>query len=85
MKASTVENWQNELLGFRAKFEAKYSRSFDRPKYMGIKEWLRDIPSKFYWLTEKEDIVELRRRLLSASSTIAKLVLEAVADITSRR
>ena len=85
MKAGTIENWRNILSGFRAKFKAKYSRSLNGPKYMGIKEWLRDIPKTFYWLTEKEDIVELRTRLLSASSAVSKLVLGVVVDITSKR
>ena len=75
-----VEGWRNLLCEFLLKFEKKYGASL-RPGGSG--NWAKDTSKKFLWLKEKDDVIELRRKVQSASDTITLLVLAAVGFVLS--
>lgn len=58
------------------KVDRRYGASW---KGCGSGNWIKDAPKKSFWLTEKEDISELRRKLASASDTITMFTLAAMA------
>jgi hypothetical protein len=62
-------------LAFRAKVEKKYGVSLG---IGGSGNWIKDAGKKVAWLKEKEDILDLRRKLGSASDTITMLTLAAI-------
>jgi hypothetical protein len=70
-----IKDWRDILLAFRLKVDKKYGTSFCTG---GSGNWLRDASKKVVWLKEKEDILELRRKLDSASGTLTILVLAAM-------
>jgi len=70
-----IKGWRDTLLAFRSKVNNKYGTSLCAG---GSGFWLKDIPKKVKWLTEKEDVLELRRKLHSASDTLTLLILAAM-------
>ncbi|CZR62688.1 uncharacterized protein PAC_12585 [Phialocephala subalpina] len=76
----TIGDWREILFDFRTKIEKKYGRrlGLGEPERRGAVKWLRDAPKKVSWLTEREDIVELRTKLQGASGTITMLAIAAM-------
>jgi hypothetical protein len=70
-----IKDWRYILLTFRLKVEKKYGTSLSAG---GSGNWLKDTSKKVRWLTEKEDVLELRRKLHLASDTLTMLVLTAM-------
>lgn len=70
-----VKDWGGTLLAFRRKVDKKYGTSLSA---VGSGNWLKDASKKVVWLKEKEDILDLRRKLHSASDTIMMLTLAAL-------
>lgn len=70
-----VNDWKDILLAFRLKVAKKYGDSLSSA---GSGNWLKDAKHKVEWLKEKEDVLELRRKLHTASDTITMLVLAAM-------
>jgi hypothetical protein len=70
-----VTEWKDTLLAFRLKFDKKYGTSLCAG---GSGTWLKDASKKVVWLKEKEDILELRRKLGTASDMITILILAAM-------
>ncbi len=70
-----IKDCRDILLAFRLKVDKKYGTSLSPG---GCGSWLRDGPKKMLWLREKEDILELRRKLQMASDTITMLCLAAM-------
>ena len=70
-----VGGWRNNLLEFRVKVAKKYGDSLSSG---GSGNWLKDAKHKVEWLKEKEDVLELRRKLHTASETIMMLILTAI-------
>ena len=75
-----ANEWRDTLLAFRVKFEKKYGKSLG---VGGSGNWVKDASKKIFWLKEKEDIIELRRRISTASSAIQPLVLAAMGSVIS--
>jgi hypothetical protein len=71
----TVKDWKDILLAFREKTQKKYGASLSSD---GSGNWAKDVSKKLTWLTKKEEVLELRRKLQVASSTITLLVLAAI-------
>ncbi|KAF4615625.1 hypothetical protein G7Y89_g15282 [Cudoniella acicularis] len=72
---NVVKDWRDILLVFRLKVDKKYGTSLSPG---GCGNWLKDASKKVVWLKEKEDILELRRKLQMASDTITMLCLAAM-------
>ncbi|CZR63961.1 uncharacterized protein PAC_13858 [Phialocephala subalpina] len=70
-----VNDWREILLAFRLKVDNKYGTSLCAG---GSAQWLKDVTKKVLWQKEKEEILELRRKLQMASHTIAMLCLTAI-------
>jgi hypothetical protein len=70
-----VKDWRDILLALRVKLDKKYGKSLVAG---GSGNWMRDAGKKIVWLKEKEDILDLRRKLGSASDTITMLTLAAM-------
>ncbi|KAF4633139.1 hypothetical protein G7Y89_g4976 [Cudoniella acicularis] len=68
-----AKDWRDELLAFRLKFTKKYGKSLS-PKGSG--NWFKDTGNKMVWL--KEEILELRRKLHTASETLTMLIFAAM-------
>ncbi|PVH74770.1 hypothetical protein DL98DRAFT_519012 [Cadophora sp. DSE1049] len=62
------------LTTFRDKLNKKYGKSFD-PKGSG--NCIKDTGKKIFWLMEKSDIAELRRKLSDSSQAITMLAMAA--------
>jgi hypothetical protein len=73
-----VKYWGSILLAFRRKVDKKYCPSLSAG---GSGNWLKDASKKVVWLKEKEDILDLRRKLHSASDTIMILTLAAMGSV----
>lgn len=71
----TVGEFRGELLAFRLKVDKRYGASLAAG---GSGNWAKDAAKKVVWLKEKEDILELRRKLQMVSDTITILVLAAI-------
>lgn len=71
----TIQGWRGTLLTFRLKVDKKYGTSLCAG---GSGNWLKDASKNVMWLKEKEDVLELRRRLQSASDTLTLLILTAM-------
>lgn len=67
-----VNDWKDILLDFRIKVTKKYGDSLSSA---GSGNWLKDAKHKVEWLKKKEDVLELRRKLHTASDTITMLIL----------
>ena len=72
---NTVNEWREILLAFRLKVDRKYGTTLC---VAGSSNWFKDASKKVVWLKEKEDILELRRKLAFASDTITVLILAAM-------
>lgn len=72
---NAVQEWRDTLLAFRLKVDKKYGTSLSPG---GSGNWIKDASKKVLWLKEKEDIVELRRKLRIASDTLMMLILAAM-------
>jgi hypothetical protein len=70
-----IEDWRDTLLAFRLKVDKKYGASLCTG---GSGNWLKDASKKVAWLKEKEDVLELRRKLQSASDILTLLILTAM-------
>ncbi|KAF8857708.1 hypothetical protein BDZ45DRAFT_427644 [Acephala macrosclerotiorum] len=83
MLRNAVKDWQDTLLAFRLKVDRMYGTSLSPG---GCGNWLKDASKKVLWLKEKEDILELRRKLLMADKTINMLcrAAEGPIDLNSR-
>jgi hypothetical protein len=71
----TVKEFRKTLLSFRLKVDKKYGTSLAAGS---SGNWAKDAVKKVEWLKEKEDVLELRRKLQMASDTITMLVLAAM-------
>ena len=71
----TVQDWRDMLLAFRVKFDKKYGPSL---RAGGCGNWVKDASKRVFWLNEKDDILNLRRKLHTASETIMMLTLAAM-------
>jgi hypothetical protein len=74
-----VKDWRNILLAFRVKVDKKYGTTLGAN---GSGNWMKDAGKRVIWLKEKEDILDLRRKLGSASDTITMLTLAAMGFVT---
>jgi hypothetical protein len=72
---ATIKDWRDILQMFRLKVDRKYGTSLAPG---GSGNWIKDASKKVIWLKEKEDILELRRKLHTASDTISMLSLAAM-------
>ena len=70
-----VKDLRATLLAFRLKIDKKYGTSLCAA---GSGKWLKDASKKVLWLKEKEDVLELRRRLHLAIGTLTVLILAAM-------
>jgi len=70
-----VKDLRATLLEFRLKVDKKYGTSLCAA---GSGKWLKDASKKVLWLKEKEDVLELRRRLHLAIGTLTVLILAAM-------
>jgi hypothetical protein len=70
-----TKDWLDTLRAFQEKVNRKYGRYLAGS---GSGSWVRDTSKKVLWLKEKEDILDLRRKLSSASETITILTLAAM-------
>lgn len=65
-----IKDWRQVLMDFRSQMNKKYSASLCAT---GSGNRLKDASKKVLWLREKEDIVELRRKLHVFSDSIMLL------------
>lgn len=70
-----MQNWRDTLLAFRVKFDKKYGPNLCAG---GSGSWVGDASKRVGWLKEKDDILNLRRKLHTASETIMMLTLAAM-------
>ena len=70
-----MKDWRDILLAFRVKVDKKYGASLGNS---GSGSWVKDTGKKLAWLNEKDDILDLRRKLGSASDSITMLTLAAM-------
>jgi len=62
-----LKDWKDTLFEFQSKLDRKYRASLNLG---GSGNWLKDASKKVVWLREKEDILELRRKLHTFSDTL---------------
>jgi hypothetical protein len=74
-----AKDWLDTLRAFQEKVDKKYGRSLAAS---GSGNRVKDASKKVLWLKEKEDILDLRRKLSSASDTITMLTLAAMGCVT---
>jgi hypothetical protein len=70
--------WLDTLRAFQEKVNKKYGKSCGD---LGSGNWAKDVSKKFIWLKEKEDILDLRRKLNSASDIITMLTLASMGSV----
>lgn len=70
-----VNNYRQILLDFRLKVDKKYGASL---AVGGSGSSFKDAVKKSLWLKEKEDVLELRRKLATGTDAIMMLVLAAM-------
>ena len=75
MTKSAAKDWRDTLMTFRSNFNKKYGASLC-PRGSG--SWLKDASKKVQWLKERDDILDLRTKLHTASDMITLLVLAAI-------
>jgi hypothetical protein len=73
-----AKDWLNTLRAFQEKVDKKYGTSLGA---LGSGNWMKDVSKKFIWMKEKENILDLRRKLNSASHTITMLTLWIVVNL----
>jgi hypothetical protein len=71
----TAKDWRDVLLEFQVKVNKRYGASLCAG---GSQSRIKDTANKFRWLTEKEDIANLRSRLQSGSQTVTMLTVTAM-------
>ncbi|PQE14012.1 Glycoside hydrolase superfamily protein [Rutstroemia sp. NJR-2017a BBW] len=71
-----VKDWLDTLRAFQEKAGKKYGASLGTSGGSG--NLVKDISKKFVWMKEKEDILDLRRKLSSATDTITVSTLAAM-------
>ena len=74
-----AKDWRDTLLAFRGNVDRKYGTSLAGS---GSGNWVKDASKKVIWLKKKEDILDLRRELGSASDAITMLTLAAMGFVT---
>jgi len=74
-----TKDWLDTLRAFQEKVGRKYGRCLADS---ASGNWVKDASKKVLWLKEKDDILELRRKLSSASETITMLTLAAMGFVT---
>jgi len=75
----TAQDWRDVLLEFQLKVNKKYGTSLCPG---GTGNIIKDAAKKFRWLTEKEDIENLCKRLQSGSQTITLLTIATMRYVT---
>lgn len=75
----SINDCQDILKTFRDKVDQKYRISLAAS---GSGSWVRDAGKKFLWLKEKDDVLELKRRLHRSSESITMLALAAMGYVT---
>ena len=70
-----IEDWRHTLLAFRLKVDKKYGTSLNAG---GSGYWLKDICKKVKWLKEKKDVINVRRKLQTASGALTMLIPAAI-------
>lgn len=70
-----VHNYRQILLEFRLNIDEKYGTSL---VLGGSGNWFKDVAKKGLWLGEKEDVLELRRKLSTGTNAIIMLALAAM-------
>ncbi len=70
-----MNEWKDTLEAFRKQVDRKYGATLCAG---GSGSWIKDASKKISWTTEKEDILELRRKLQTGSDAITMLVLAAM-------
>lgn len=72
-----VPGWTSSgpLLEFQLKVDKKYGSSLCTG---GSGSWMEDAIKKLSWVKEKEDILDLRRKLHTGSETITMLAIAAM-------
>ncbi|KAH8820125.1 hypothetical protein F5884DRAFT_744486 [Xylogone sp. PMI_703] len=70
-----VKEWGDALLTFHLKIDKKYGKNLSPG---GSGNWVKDTSKKVCWLKEKEDILNLRKKLQTASDTVTMLTLAAI-------
>lgn len=73
-----AKDWLDTLRAFQEKADKKYGISLGAS---GSGNLLKDVSKKFIWMKEKEDILDLRRKLNLASGTITMLTLAAMGSV----
>ena len=81
----TIGDWRETLSEFRIKIVKKYGKRLGlaQSEHKGAVKWFRDAPKKISWVTEKEDIAELRTKLQGAIGTITMLAIAAMEFVYS--
>ncbi len=75
-----AKDWLDTFRAFQVKVEKKYGASLGAS---GSGNWAKNVSKKFIWMKEKEDVLELRRKLSSASDTITMLTLATMGFVAS--
>ena len=70
-----VKDWLDTLRAFQEKVDTKYGTSLG---VLASGTWAKALSKKLIWLKEKEDILDLRRKLNTASDIITMLTLAAM-------
>lgn len=73
-----IKDWRDTLLVFQVNVDKKYGASLVAG---GSGNWMKDASKRVTWLNEKDDILDLRRKLASASDTITMLTLAAMGSV----
>jgi hypothetical protein len=74
-----AKDWLDTLRAFQDKADKKYGASLGASGGSG--NLVKDISKKFIWMKEKEDILDLRRKLSSATDTITVSTLAAMGSV----
>lgn len=77
---NAIKDWRDILQAFKLKFDNKYGKSLCAG---GSGSRIKDVSKKVLWLKEKDDILDLRRKLQTASDTITMLILATVGFVLS--
>ncbi|PQE09015.1 vegetative cell wall protein [Rutstroemia sp. NJR-2017a WRK4] len=74
-----AKDWLDTLRAFQDKADKKYGASLGASGGSG--NLVKDISKKFIWMKEKEDILDLRRKLNSATDMITMSTLAAMGSV----
>ncbi len=75
---NTIKDYRDILLAFQLRASKKYGTSLSTG---GSGSLIKDVSKKVIWLKEKEDVLDLRRKLRAASDTITLLCLSAIGQV----